>query len=147
MLGRKVNNKGYLLDDKGNIIDKTGVIIWNSHELLFNEPPKIFKFTEFSMSWIKGRCDKDVTQNPMHNDEYDLDGRRINSCGYLVDHQDNIIDIFGGNIIFKKNILEKKYGQDAEIPAIFRNGKLALPQMDSIEKELHDHEFKVYMRQ
>jgi hypothetical protein len=45
LLGRKVNPKGYLLDNLENIIDNTGKIIWRSHELMYNEPPKISKFT------------------------------------------------------------------------------------------------------
>ena len=105
--GRKVNSKGYLLDERGNIIDKSFPpnIIWRSHELMYNEPPKIFRFTEFSINWIKGLVDHDVTQNPKHDDEFDLEGRRINAMGYLVDHVGNIVDIFGGNVVFKKEIL------------------------------------------
>jgi DNA polymerase elongation subunit (family B) len=37
--------------------------------------------------------------------EYDLNGNKINTMGYLVDEFDNIIDVFGGNIVFKKEIL------------------------------------------
>lgn len=110
MLGRKVNSKGYLLDERGNIIDTKGKVVWRSHELMYNEPPKIFPFTEFSMNWIRGNLGRDVTKNPKHNDEFDLDGRRINSMGYLTDHQENIIDIFRGNIVFRKEVLESRYG-------------------------------------
>ena len=42
MTGHRVSANGYLLDSRGNVIDKKGDIIWRSHELLFNEPPKIF---------------------------------------------------------------------------------------------------------
>ena len=51
-LGHKVNPKGYLLDRFGNIINKNKEIIWRSHELMYNEPPKIFAFTQFSTLWI-----------------------------------------------------------------------------------------------
>jgi hypothetical protein len=133
MLGRKVSSKGYLLDERGNVIDTKGKVVWKSHELLYNEPPKIFPFTEFSMNWIRGNLGRDVTKNPKHNDELDLDGRRINSMGYLIDHNENIIDIFRGNIVFRKEVLESRYGQEAEIPYIFRSGKLKQPEMDTIE--------------
>jgi hypothetical protein len=133
MLGRKVSSKGYLLDERGNVIDTKGKVVWKSHELLYNEPPKIFPFTEFSMNWIRGNLGRDVTKNPNHNDELDLDGRRINSMGYLIDHNENIIDIFRGNIVFRKEVLESRYGQEAEIPYIFRSGKLKQPEMDTIE--------------
>jgi len=133
--GRKVNSTGYLLDERGNIIDKSGNIIWRSHELLYNEPPKIFPFTEFSINWIKGTLDRDVTQNPRHDDEYDLEGQRINSMGYLIDSKDNIIDRWSKSILFKKDVLEDRFGQEAEIPYIFRSGKLKRPD-DEIEKHL-----------
>ena len=64
LLGRKVNPNGYLVDRAGNIIDKNDQIIWRSHELLYNEPPKICEFTEFSMTWIRGNTAHDVKQNP-----------------------------------------------------------------------------------
>ena len=54
-LGRQVNAVGYLIDPNGNIIHKKdGSIVWNFWELIHNEPPKIFPFTEFSLSWIRG---------------------------------------------------------------------------------------------
>jgi hypothetical protein len=108
--GRKVNPKGYLIDGRGNVIDKYGVLIWHSHELQFNEPPKIFPFTEFSIRWIQGLLDRDVTQNPKHDDERDLEGRSINAMGYLIDPNGNVVDIFSGNIVFKKEVLSEKYG-------------------------------------
>lgn len=85
---------------------------------------KIFDFTEFSINWIKGKLDHDVTQNPQHDDHFDLDGRPINKMGYLIDGLGNVIDTFQGNILFPREILERKYGQNAEIPYIFRSGKL-----------------------
>ena len=33
-----------------------------------------------------------MTQNPMHNDEFDLKGRRINSLGYLINKDESIVD-------------------------------------------------------
>jgi hypothetical protein len=122
--GRKVNPKGYLLDLRGNIIDRDGNLVWRSHELMFNEPPKIFPFTQFSINWIRGNLDRDVTRNPKHDDEFDLDGARINTMGYLIDDKENVIDAFRGAIVFRKEILENRYGQEAEIPYIFRSGKL-----------------------
>lgn len=45
--------------------------------------------------------------------EYDLDGNRVNTLGYLVDNSDNVIDVFSKNMLFKKDILEDRYGQEA----------------------------------
>ncbi len=132
--GRKVNSKGYLVDKRGNIINKKDQILFKSHELMFNEPPKMFKFTEFSINWIKGLLDRDVTNNPKHDDEYDLNGNKINTMGYLVDEFDNIIDVFGGNVVFKKDILIQKFNiQEAEIPLVFRSGQLKEAEKDTIE--------------
>ena len=107
--GKRVNAAGYLIDDHGNIIDKKGVIKFYFWELLFQEPPKIFKFTEFSIEWIKGRLDRDVTKNPKHNDEFDLDGRRINTLGYLIDDSGNIVDKHGKEVL-KREILTQAHG-------------------------------------
>ena len=131
--GRKVNAKGYLLDSRGNIIDKGEYnkigdqtrppnIIWPSHELMYNEPMKLFPFTEFSIHWIRGHSAKDVTLNPRHDDEHDDEGKRINTMGYLIDGMDNIIDVFNGNVLFKREVLEDRWGQEAEIPYVFRSG-------------------------
>ena len=65
-----------------------------------------------------------------------LEGQKINSMGYLVDSKDNVIDRWSKNILFQKDILEDRFGQEAEIPAIFRSGKLRRPE-DEIEKQLH----------
>jgi len=103
---------------------------------MYNEPPKIFPFTEFSINWIKGHLDHEATQNPRHDNEFDLDGHRINVMGYRIDHLDNVVDVFHDNILFKKEILSVQFRQVSEIPKIFTNGKLRPPQNCEIEKEL-----------
>lgn len=110
-LGQKANPKGYLLDRFGNIIHKTTKeVIWRSHELMYNEPPKIFRFTQFSMLWVRGFLDRDVTRNPKHDDKVDLNMQPINTMGYLIDQNENVIDVFNGNVIFKREVLENRYG-------------------------------------
>ena len=92
-LGRPVNANGYLIDDTGNIINIDNDIIWNFWELVHLEPPKIFSFTQFSLSWIKGRLERNVANFDPRDDElYDLDGRLINTAGYLIDRDENVID-------------------------------------------------------
>jgi hypothetical protein len=44
--------------------------------------------------------------------------------GYLIDHKENIVDSKSGSIVFKREVLREAYGQDAEIPPVFRMGKL-----------------------
>lgn len=56
--------------------------------------------------------------------------------GYLIDDQDNVIDVFNGNVLFKREVLEDRWGQEAEIPYVFRSGQLKEPEMDLIEYQL-----------
>jgi len=58
------------------------------------------------------------------NDLYDIDGRLINTKGYLIDKDDNIIDYYG-RVVFRRELLTENNGQDSEIPKVFLSGKLA----------------------
>ena len=146
MKGHLVNAAGYLIDEQGNIVSKgnkalktkAGKVMFNFWEIMYNEPPKIFEFTEFDLKWIKGRLDRDVTKNPRHDDEYDLDGRMINSLGYLIDLSGNILDQ-NGKMVFRKEILKQAYGQDARIPPIFTMNKLIKPESDEPVVETPDN--------
>ena len=131
MKGRLCNATGYLIDEHGNIVKYTPEhdtkVVFQFWEILFQEPPKIFDFTEFDINWIKGRMERDVTLNPRHDDEFDLDGRPINSMGYLVDLAGNIVDQHERQV-FKKEILTKAFGQEARIPPVFlKKGLLLKP--------------------
>jgi hypothetical protein len=66
-LNRKVNKKGYLIDEKGNIINKSKDIIWRKIEIIDDEPPKLFDFSEFSINWILGKVNGDLRINPDKN--------------------------------------------------------------------------------
>lgn len=57
--GRRVNDKGYLIDEYSNIIDISGKILWRKEELKSNEFPKIFPFSKFSISRVRGDVDRD----------------------------------------------------------------------------------------
>ena len=122
MLGRLVNATGYLIDEAGNIVKYVDggqrKIMFHFWEIMYQEPPKLFEFTEFDIRWIQGNLNHDVTQNPRHDDEFDLDGRLINTMGYLIDTQGNIVDQHD-KLVFRKEILTNAYGQDARIPAVF----------------------------
>lgn len=56
MLGRLVNATGYLIDDSGNIVrydnDGKQKVMFFFWEIMFQEPPKLFEFTEFDIRWI-----------------------------------------------------------------------------------------------
>lgn len=126
-IGRPVNANGYLIDDKGNIMNGKNEIIWNFWELAYLEPPKIFSFTEFSASWVKGNLDRDVANFDPRDDElYDRDHRLINTAGYLIDKEENVIDYYG-RVVFRKEVLTEKLGQDAEIPKVFLMNIVSAP--------------------
>jgi hypothetical protein len=116
---RRVNAKGYLIDRRGNIINDKEEILFRYWELLFQEPPKIFDFLSWDIDWIMGRTMHDVSKNKRHNDQVDLEGRKINTMGYCIDTEENIVDREGG-LVFKRELLSEKFGMDAEIPPIFR---------------------------
>lgn len=59
MLGRQVNERGYLIDKDGNIIDINGKIIWSKKDLRSGDFVKIFPFTKFNIKRIQGDCDID----------------------------------------------------------------------------------------
>lgn len=64
-LGRKVNDKGYLVDESGNIIDINGKHIWFKSELKNGEFPKLFPFTKFNIKKIQGQFEIDPNGKPI----------------------------------------------------------------------------------
>lgn len=60
LIGRQVNEKGYLADDHGNILDCNGKLLFPKESLLSGEPPKIFPFTKFNAKRVTG----DFEMNP-----------------------------------------------------------------------------------
>ena len=50
-----VNATGYLIDEAGNIVRYTKgerEIMFYFWEIMYQEPPKLFEFTEFDIGWI-----------------------------------------------------------------------------------------------
>ena len=64
-LGRRVNDKGYLIDQSGNIIDVNNKLIWKASDLKNGEFPKIFPFTKFNISRVQGDFEMNPSGNPM----------------------------------------------------------------------------------
>lgn len=124
-LGRRVNEKGYLIDENGNIIDISGKQLWKRTDLKSGEFPKIFPFTKFNINRVQGDFEMDpsgnpiLSRNPSGSGLVDRKGRMVNERGYLIDIKGNVIDI-RGKLMFDKIVLET----DGEIPAVFRTGFL-----------------------
>jgi hypothetical protein len=99
--GSNVNQKGYRVDDDGNMIDnydrkkldKAQMTKDGDIPKLFNNNGKRFDITD-----VIGQVDKDSNGNILPNiDNHcklltDNLGRPINSKGYLIDAQGNVID-------------------------------------------------------
>lgn len=124
---RRINSTGYLIDKQGNIINQNGKIIFNFWECIQSEPPKFFNFTEWSMDWILGNHGEEIFSfDPCQDDIYDQDGHLVNTMGYLIDRSENIVSK-QGDIVFSRELLGEKLGQDSEIPKLFRSAKLDKP--------------------
>jgi hypothetical protein len=80
-------------------------------ELVYQEPPKIFKFTQWTVDWIKGSYDhkRVLGFDPKSDFLYDDDRRLINTEGYLIDRAENIIDYYG-RIVIKIELLHVNRG-------------------------------------
>jgi len=64
-LGRRVNEKGYLIDNEGNIIDCHGKQLWDRKHLKNGEFPKIFAFTKFNIKNVLGDFEMNPVGDPM----------------------------------------------------------------------------------
>ena len=123
--GRRINNRGYLVDANGNVVNEDGSVIFEKFCLSKdNEIPKLFPFLKFNVDDIKGTFERDPLGNPMlkrtkDGNYLDDKGRRVNSKGYLIDHNGNIKNK-QGFMVFNRRLLD----DDGEIPEIFRTGLL-----------------------
>jgi len=109
-LGRKVNDKGYLVDAAGNVVDKEGKKIFEKKHLKNGEIPKIFPFTKFNVKNVTGNFEMDPLGNPILDKDangqlVDRDGRRVNQRGYYIDSEGNVVDRRGKKM-FDKDILD-----------------------------------------
>lgn len=124
LVGRRVSEKGYLVDAAMNIIDTQGRVIFNKCDLKNGEFPKIFPYTKFNIRNVMGDFDMNASGNPVlskgkHGGFVDRQKRVVNQRGYFIDKEGNVID-YHGNPVFDKIIL----GKDGEIPPVFRTGLL-----------------------
>jgi len=141
-MGRRVNEKGYLVDSDGNIIDREGKRIFVKEHLKNGEFPKIFLFTKFNIDNITGDFEMSPLSEPILDKDprtggfIDRKGRPVNPRGYLIDPSGNVIDKYG-KPMFDKIVLTP----EGDIPKIFRmqilktdSGSSLSRLMDEIEK-------------
>lgn len=122
--GHLINTKGYLIDTEGNIVNRAGKVIWRKCELKNGEFPKIFAFSKFNMSLVKGSFEtgedcKPILKRSPSGSLQDDNGVRVNKYGFLIDTQGNIVDK-NGNVMFEKQILSA----DGKLPSLFMNREM-----------------------
>jgi hypothetical protein len=139
-LKRRINSRGYLIDEFGNVIDRDGRQIFEQKHLENDEIPKIFPFTKFNVKNVLGDFEMDPLGNPMLEKDKkggfkDNQGRKVNSKGYLVDKDGNVIDK-KSNVVFKKKLLDN----DGDIPKVFRTGLLKSDTASSLSRLMSEIE-------
>jgi len=133
-LGRRINSKGYLIDEFGNVIDKDGRQIFERKHLKDDEIPKIFPFTKFNIKNVLGDFEMDPLGNPILDKDaqgnfIDRNGKRVNRKGYLIDADGNVINKHG-NLMFEKELLDN----EGDIPKVFRTGLLKSDTASSLSR-------------
>ena len=132
--GRKINSRGYLVDEFGNVVDKDGREIFEAKHLSNDEIPKIFPFTKFNIKNIQGDFEMDPLGNPILDKKkdgnfVDREGKRVNQKGYLVDSKGNVVNKYG-KVAFEKKLLDN----EADIPKVFRTGLLKSDTASSLSR-------------
>merc|ERR1712086_671200 len=132
--GRRINSRGYLIDEFGNVIDKDGRQIFEAKHLSDDEIPKILPFTKFNIKNVLGDFEMDPLGNPILDEDakgklIDRQGRRVNSKGYLIDEDGNVINK-DGKLMFPKKLLDS----EEDIPKVFRTGLLKSDTASSLSR-------------
>lgn len=139
-VGRRVNDKGYLIDSDGNIIDREGKRIFVKEHLKNGEFPKIFLFTKFNIDNITGDYEMSPLSEPIlekdaNGNFIDRKGRKVNGRGYLIDNEGNIIDK-NGKRMFDRIVLTP----EGDIPKIFRMQILKTDSGSSLSRLMEEIE-------
>lgn len=133
-LGRRINSRGYLIDEFGNVIDNGGRQIFDRKHLKDDEIPKIFPFTKFNIKNVLGDFEMDPLGNPILDKDaqgnfIDRNGKRVNRKGYLIDADGNVINKHG-KLMFEKELLDN----EGDIPKVFRTGLLKSDTASSLSR-------------
>jgi len=81
--GRRVNHRGYLIDEFGNVVNRDGRQIFELKHLEDGEIPKIFPFTKFNVKNVLGDFEMDPLGIPILDKDksgnlVDNKGRKVN---------------------------------------------------------------------
>jgi hypothetical protein len=85
-----VNERGYLINAVGHIVNRKGKVLFKLEELKNGEFPKIFKFSKFDLSPIKGTFKRGDDRKPILSELEggllkDDQGKLCSIRGYFVD--------------------------------------------------------------
>merc|ERR1711990_979298 len=138
--GRRINSKGYLIDEFGDVIDKERRQIFEAKHLSDDEIPKIFPFTKFNIKNILGDFEMDPVGNPILDKDkngnlIDRQGQRVNPKGYLIDKNGNVINK-DGKVMFERGLLDN----EGDIPKVFRTGLLKSDTASSLSRLMSEIE-------
>ena len=108
---RKINNLGYLINDSNDIINQRGQIVFKvSEQDQFGGIPLRFDKDKYNFNPcdILGNFDNTttLTKDLVADNEFDLNGRKVNSFGYLIDDEGNIINRRGRRILEEYHLKE-----------------------------------------
>ena len=119
--GRRVNERGYLVDENGNIIEKkTKKVMFNMDSLDENgEIPSPLREERynFNVHEVTGKFERDKNGSPLLKSDgkggfTDDLGRKVNEKGRLVDEDGHIVNKFG------RKVFDKIQLQDGDIPSL-----------------------------
>ena len=122
------------------MVDKDGKKLFEKRHLKNGEIPKILPFTKFNIKNVLGNFEMDPIGNPIlgknsKGDLLDIDGKRVNKRGYLIDNEGNVIDK-NNKMMFNKEILDP----EGEIPKVFRTGLLKSDTASSLSRLMSEIE-------
>lgn len=126
--GRRVNEKGFLIDENGNVIDsKTDRKMFKKDQLNDNgDIPQPFKLERYNFNphditgaYAVGKNGKPMLQETHEGKLADDSGKQVNENGILVDEEGNVIDKYGRKKLDKDQLTSK-----GDIPPMLNyNGK------------------------
>lgn len=128
-----VNSKGYIINAAGDICTRQGKVLFKKCNLKNGEFPKVFPFTRFNIARCLGDFDLQDNGQPALTSRdgflFDKQNRPVNSRGYLIDGNGNVIDT-KRKVCFEKNTLDA----NGDIPEIFQSNLLRSDSQSSLSR-------------
>ena len=114
--GRKVNEKGFLVNPTGDVVDaKTNKQMFDKDKLTPNgDIPQPFKFERYNFNphditgaYAIGKNGKPILHETPDGKLVDDNGRQVNENGIMIDEEGNVIDKYGRKKLDKNQLTNK----------------------------------------